>query len=170
MDWKFHSLLRRSCGSIYSRMRRRRWRSAPVIDGTMWAGIVLVGAAMAAVTLLTLDAGLPGGFIEGAGGLPRARTMAFTVLVFAQLYNVFNSRSDTVSAGHRLFVNPYLWGAIGLSAALQVLVIHVPILNRAFGTVPLSGGEWVFCVATASIVLWVDELKKFIVRATARQG
>lgn len=152
-------------------MRRPpRQRSAPVIDGTMWAGIVLVGAAMAAVTLLTLDAGLPGGFIEGAGGLPRARTMAFTVLVFAQLYNVFNSRSDTVSAGHRLFVNPYLWGAIGLSAALQVLVIHVPILNRAFGTVPLSGGEWVFCVATASIVLWVDELKKFIVRATARQG
>ena len=147
-----------------------RQRSAPVIDRTMWTGIVLVGAAMAAVTLLTLDAGLPGGFIEGGGGLPRARSMAFTVLVFAQLYNAFNSRSDTVSAGRRLFVNPYLWGAIGLSAGLQVLVIHAPVLNRAFGTVPLSGGEWVLCVVAASIVLWVDEIRKFVVKSATRRG
>jgi P-type Ca2+ transporter type 2C len=90
--------------------------------------------------------------------------MAFTVLVFAQLYNVFNSRSDQVSARHRLFVNPYLWGAIALSAALQVVVVHVPLLNRAFGTVPLSGGEWLFCAAMASLVLWVDEFKKLIAR------
>jgi P-type Ca2+ transporter type 2C len=117
---------------------------------------------MATATLLTLDAGLSGGLIEGDGSLPRARTMAFTVLVFAQLYNVFNSRSDHVSARLRLFVNPSLWGAIALSAALQVVVIHIPLLNRAFGTVPLSGTEWLFCAAMASLVLWVDEIKKLI--------
>jgi P-type Ca2+ transporter type 2C len=139
-----------------------RARSARVIDAPMWLGILMVGAAMATATLLTLDAGLSGGLIEGDGGLPRARTMAFTVLVFAQLYNVFNSRSDDVSARHRLFVNPYLWGAIALSAALQVVVVHLPLLNRAFGTVPLSGGEWLFCSAVASLVLWVDEFKKLI--------
>jgi Ca2+-transporting ATPase len=154
-----------------SRLMRQppRARSAPVIDGAMWAGIVVVGAAMAVATLLTLDAGLPGGLIEGDGSLIRARTMAFTVLVFAQLYNVFNSRSDLVSARHRLLANPYLWGAIVLSAALQILVIHVPVLNRAFGTVSLSGDEWLFCVVMASIVLWVDELKKLIARLAVRK-
>lgn len=145
-----------------------RARSARVIDATMWIGILVVGAAMAAATLLTLDAALPGGLIEGDGGLTRARTMAFTVLVFAQLYNVFNSRSDHVSAGHRLFVNPYLWGAIALSAGLQVLVVHVTLLNRALDTAPLSGNEWLLCVAMASIVLWVDELKKLIGRLVMR--
>jgi hypothetical protein len=39
----------------------------------------------------------------------------------------------------------HLWGAIGSPQGCQVLVIRAPILNRAFGTVPLSGGEWVFC-------------------------
>jgi P-type Ca2+ transporter type 2C len=67
-------------------------------------------------------------------------------------------------------VNPYLWGAIGLSAGLQVLVIHAPILNRAFGTVPLSGGEWVFCIVAASIVLWVDEIRKFVVKSATTRG
>ena len=148
--------------------RPPRTRSARVLDRPMWTGIVVVGAAMAVATLLTLDAGLPGGMIEGDGSLSRARTMAFTVLVFAQLYNVFNSRSDHASARHRLFVNPYLWGAIALSGSLQVLVIHVPVLNQAFGTVPLSGGEWLFCVAMASIVLWADELKKLIAGLVAR--
>ena len=146
-----------------------RARSARVIDAPMWLGIVVVGAAMATATLLTLDAGLSGGLIEGRGSLPQARTMAFTVLVFAQLYNVFNSRSDYVSARHRLFVNPYLWGAIALSAALQVVVVHVPLLNRGFGTVPLSGKEWIFCAAMASLVLWVDEFKKLIARFVTRR-
>jgi Ca2+-transporting ATPase len=149
--------------------RPPRARSAPVIDRTMWTGIFIVGAAMATVTLLTLDSGLPGGLIEGEGTLTRARTMAFTVLVLAQLYNAFNSRSDHQSARHRLFVNLYLWGAIALSAVLQIAVVHVPLLNQAFETVPLSATEWLFCVAMASVVLWVDELRKLLVRLTSRR-
>jgi P-type Ca2+ transporter type 2C len=43
-----------------------------------------------------------------------------------------------------------------------VVVVHIPLLNRAFGTVPLSGTEWLFCAAMASLVLWVDEIKKLI--------
>ncbi len=49
--------------------------------------------------------------------------MAFTTLVFAQLFNCFNARSDRTSAFHRLFTNRLLWGAIGLSVVLQVAVV-----------------------------------------------
>ena len=51
-----------------------------VIDGRMWVGVVAIGAAMAALTLLTIDLYLPGGLIEGSRSLDSARTAGFTVL------------------------------------------------------------------------------------------
>jgi magnesium-transporting ATPase (P-type) len=57
-----------------------------------------------------------------------------------------------------------LWGAIGLSAVLQVAVVHVPVLNTAFGTTPLTGEQWLACIAMASAVLWAVELRKLAVR------
>ncbi len=82
-----------------------------VIDAQMWVGILWVGAVMAVVTLLALDLRLPGGLAGGSGTVDEARTMAFTTLVFAQLFNCFNARSDLRSAFHRLFTNRLLWGA-----------------------------------------------------------
>ena len=51
-------------------------------------------------------------------------------------------------------------GAIALSLALQVAVVHVPLLNRAFATTPLDAGDWLACAGLASVVLWADEAKK----------
>jgi P-type Ca2+ transporter type 2C len=139
-----------------------------VIDTEMQIGIGFVGVVMAVVTLVALDLHLPGGLIGGSGNITEARTMAFTTLVLAQLYNCFNARSDRVSAFHHLFTNPLLWGAIALSVALQVLVVHVPLLNDAFDTSPLSLGQWATCAALASAVLWADELRKLVRRRRRR--
>jgi Ca2+-transporting ATPase len=135
-----------------------------VIDREMWYGVVFVGFVMAVATLLAIDAALPGGLIAGTGDLTQARTVGFTVLVLAQLFNCFNSRSERDSAFRGLFRNPLLWGAVGVSLALQVLVVQTPFLNRAFATTPLSAAAWASCVAIASSVLWADELKKLVVR------
>jgi potassium/sodium efflux P-type ATPase len=144
--------------------RPPRKMSEPAIDARMWWGVIEIGLVMALAALLTLDLYLPGGIIDGAQSLDNARTAAFTVLVFAQLFNCFNARSETVSAFHHLFVNPWLWGAIALSALLQVAVVHVGWLNVAFGTVPLSLGQWGVCVAMGSTVLWFGELRKWVLR------
>jgi magnesium-transporting ATPase (P-type) len=122
---------------------------------------------MAVATLLTLDLGLPGGLIDGSGDLDHARTMAFTVLVLAQLFNAFNSRSDRESAFAGHFTNWRLFAAVGLSLGLQVLAVHLPILNTAFGTSPLSLANWAACLAIASSVLWAAELRKVAVRQSA---
>ena len=152
-------------------MRRPPRRlSDRVIDAEMWIGIVWVGAVMAAVTLLALDLRLPGGFVGGSGNVTEARTMAFTTLVLAQLFNCFNARSDRTSAFHRLFTNPLLWGAIALSAALQVVVVEVPFLNDAFDTAPLGLGEWLICIGLASVVLWADEAKKLVERGLSNKA
>jgi magnesium-transporting ATPase (P-type) len=131
-----------------------------VIDARMWARVIETGLVMAAVTLLTLDLYLPGGLIEGARSLEEARTAAFTVLVFAQLFNCFNARSETQSAFRGLFLNPWLWSAIALSLAAQVAVVHAGFLNAAFGTMPLSLTQWLVCAAMGSLVLWASEISK----------
>jgi Ca2+-transporting ATPase len=139
-----------------------RPRGEGVITRSMWAGILYVGAIMAAGTLLVLDASLPGGLIEGAGNMRYAQTMAFTTLVFFSLFTVFNARSDERSAFIGLFSNRWLWGAVLLSLLLQAAVIYVPFLQQAFSTISLSASDWLCCAAVGSSVLWLRELSKFV--------
>ncbi|MEP7188131.1 MAG: cation-translocating P-type ATPase C-terminal domain-containing protein, partial [Roseiflexaceae bacterium] len=86
-----------------------------------------------------------------------------TLFLF-QMFNVFNARSDTHSVTYRLFHNPWLFGAVALSVLLQVAVIYVPFLQRAFDTVPLHASDWLTCVLVASSVLWLRELSKALRR------
>ena len=136
-----------------------------VITTRMWRGIIFVGIIMAAGTLLVLDASMPGGFLDGVGDLRYGQTMAFTTLMLFQIFNVVNARSDEQSAFVHFFANRWLWAAIGGSVALQAFVVYVPFLQSAFGTTPLSAGDWVFCVAVASSVLWLREASKAMARA-----
>ena len=136
-----------------------------VITGRMWAGIFFVGAVMAAGTLLVLDASLPGGLIEGSGTIGYAQTMTFTTLMMFQLFNVINARSDERSAFQGIFRNRWLWAAIGFSLVLQAAVVYLPFLQQAFSTAALSFGDWLYCTAVASSVLWLRELSKVITRA-----
>jgi Ca2+-transporting ATPase len=57
-----------------------------------------------------------------------------------------------------------------LSLALQVAVIYVPFLQRAFSTVSLGPGDWLGCAVVASSVLWLRELSKVMVRAASARG
>ena len=143
---------------------RPRPRGERVITGRMWSGIFLFGGVMAVATLFVLDASLPGGWIAGDGALRYGQTMAFTTLVLAQLFNVFNSRSDERSAFAGLFANPWLWVAVALSLGLQFLVVHVPAMQSAFGTVELSAADWARCVVASSAVLWAGEIAKLLRR------
>lgn len=150
-------------------MRKRpRPQGEGAMTRQMWFGILFVGLVMAGGTLFVLDASLPGGFIAGSGNMQYAQTMAFTTLMFFQLFNVFNARSDHQTAFHGLFRNRWLWAAIGLSVALQFAVIYTPFLQKAFSTVSLSPGDWIRCLAAASTVLWLSEIRKAITRAASR--
>jgi Ca2+-transporting ATPase len=135
-----------------------------VVTRKMWFGILLTGFVTAIGTLLVLDASMRDGLIEGHGDLRYGQTRAFTTLVCFSLFTVFTSRSDDRSAFRGLFVNGWLWGAVLLSAALQVAVVYVPFLQAGFGTTALAAGDWLVCIAVASSVLWVRELDKLIAR------
>nr|KEP23952.1 haloacid dehalogenase [Georgenia sp. SUBG003] len=148
--------------------RRPRSLSERIIDRHMWTGILSIGLVMALATLATIDIFLPGGLVEGRDSLEVARTAGFTTLVVAQLFNAFNSRSETTSAFHRLFVNGWLWGAVVLAFVLQIAIVEVPFLQAAFGTASMDLAHWAVAVAMASSVLWFDELRKLVWRARHR--
>lgn len=135
-----------------------------VISRRMWFDIFFVGTIMAIGTLGVLDWALPGGFFAGSGNLIYGQTMAFTTLVFFQLFNVFNARFERRSSLKRLGTNPWLWGAVGLSLILQIAVIYVPFLQQAFSTVPLSLNDWLVCFLVGSSVLWLMEIRKVVTR------
>ena len=158
--------------------RDPRPRSQRIVDARMGLSVLEGGVVMAALTLLTLDLFLPCGLIEpvdawlGAGphSLKLARTAAFTVLVLTQLFNCFNARSASASAFRGAFSKRWLWAAVALSVALQAAVVHLPFLNLAFGTVPLSMGQWGVCVTMASGLLWFSEARKGVWRLWARRA
>ena len=156
--------------------RKPRKLTDRVIDGQMWGDIIFIGIIMAAVTLIGMDMHLAGGLftdrsVDAVGHdaqMTEARTMGFTILVFAQMLNALCSRSHDQSVFVGLFANKWLWGAIALSTLLQVVVIYVPFLNTAFGTMPLSAGAWFECLGLAMVVLVASELRKCVLRMMSK--
>ena len=142
-----------------------------IIDTHMWQRIIGVGMVMGLLTLLIYDLTLPGGLVGGLEDLTTpdsqfavARTTVFTALVFMQLFNALNSRSDTGSAFTHMFSNAWLWGSVALVAVLQVLVVEVPFLQSAFGTAPLDWIHWAVAVGAGAAVLLYEEVVKLLRR------
>ncbi len=150
---------------VMARSPRRPGERA--IDTRMWLGVFSTGLVMALVTLLSMHFYLPGGWLVSSEPLATGRTVGFTVLVLAQLFNCFNARSEASSAFRGIFRNHWLWGAVGLSLLLQVTVVQIGVFNLAFDTVPLSASQWGVCIAMSSVVLWFSELRKWIFRRRA---
>lgn len=87
----------------------------------------------------------------------KAMTMAFTVFVMYQIFNVFNCRSE------RGFSNKFLFLAVIASVLLQLGVIYLPFLQEIFRTTALGVFDWVLILLVASTILVSDWLaERFI--------
>ena len=93
--------------------------------------LLAYGAAIAAGVLTV--------YALGGDDPPRVRTMGFTTLVLAQMIFVLRVR---VEGGGRPGRNRFLQLAIISSVLLQIAVVHTPLGNRVFDSVPLRGSDW----------------------------
>jgi Ca2+-transporting ATPase len=84
--------------------------------------------------------------------------------VLFSLYAVFAARSDEASAWRDVGANPWLWVAVAGSLLLQMAVLYLAPLQRAFDTVALDARDWLIAIAVASSVLWVREGEKWVRR------
>lgn len=93
--------------------------------------------------------------------LEKARTAAFIVMSFTQLFNVFNLRSIKFSIFTLgFFSNKYINWGVGVSALLLVVLTEVPVVAGLFNFVSLHFVEYVVLFASSSLILWVIELYK----------
>jgi Ca2+-transporting ATPase len=89
----------------------------------------------------------------------------FTMLVVCQWFNVLNCRSALRSVfSLNLLKNPWLLGGLAISIMLHIAVVYWPPLSQFFHTVPINLVQIIMIGIIASLVLWVEELRKFFAR------
>jgi calcium-translocating P-type ATPase len=94
------------------------------------------------------------------------QTEMFTLLAFCAWFKVLSTRSERRSCFQmNLFGNPYLTFGLLASIFLQAMVIYIPSLNDVFHTTPLSFKQVIVLLAIGSLVLWIDEARKWFSRA-----
>ncbi len=91
----------------------------------------------------------------------RTQTVAFTTIVFFELFLVFAIRSPRETIRRiGFFTNPKLIYAVLLSMALQIMVIYVPVFQVPFHTEALTTWDWVRTVLISlSAFVTVEALK-----------
>jgi Ca2+-transporting ATPase len=99
-----------------------------------------------------------------------ARTMAFMVLVMCQLFYALAVRSQSKSIFQiGVFTNKYLVGAILLGVVLQLLVISLPVMQRAFHLQMLDADGWIIAVSLGLVPLFFNEIYKIFIRAACKR-
>lgn len=126
--------------------------------GGLISRIVLSGIIMTIASLVTQWWAVKEGF-----DVSTQQTMVFTTLCFVQLGNALSVRSahhTILSAG--FFANRAMWGAIVLTVGLQLLIVHVPLLQPIFKTALLSGKAFlIIFIATVSSMICIEVVKYF---------
>ena len=143
--------------------RAPRPADEPILTRRRWSAIGLAAVVMAIGTLAVFT-WAPGPEAE-AGIASVAGTMGFNTFVLFQFFNILNVRSENGSVFSRmLFSNKSLWISLATVLLLQIGVTHVSFMQSLFETTSLSISEWAVCIAVASSILWVEEIRKLISR------
>ena len=125
--------------------RPPRPKESPLLDGPSLRFVLLTGALKAGLALGLL------GFLPGAVGLEAAQSATFHFMAIGQLFFAYAARHTDL----RPLPNPYLHGAVGLSALAQVaLGVGLP---GALEAVPLPLGVWLVGVGMALLAFALAE-------------
>ncbi len=138
---------------------RPRDRAAGIFTRPVVALIGLGGAWSALVnTTLFIWA------LESGRSLEEAMTLTFVSLALIEFMKAYSYRSERHSVLRAPFANRWLNLAIVWELALLALVVYLPFLQGAFGTVGLSAGELALVAACAITIVPVLEAGKWLVR------
>ena len=146
--------------------RKPRGMDEKILTRQRWIAVTFSSVIMAVGTLLVLA--LAPGAEAKVGTATVAGTMAFNTFVLFQFFNILNVRNEKESVFTKYtLTNRQLWMALSAVILLQVGVSHVGFLQSLFDTTSINFGQWLICIAVASSVLWLEEIRKFFLRRSA---
>lgn len=141
-------------------LREPRDPKAPILSRVVLWRILFVG--------LIILAGAFGLFeyeLYRGASLAEARTVAVNVIIFVEIFYLFNARSLTQSPFKiGFFSNPWaIGGAVGM-IFVQMFFTFVPFMNRIFGSAPMSAILWLDVLAVSVAAFLIIEIEKWIRR------
>lgn len=134
--------------------------------------IIRIGIIFAILTITMMSWAYGYTHAPGYGGDPEAwKTMVFTTLCLAQMGHAIAIRSNTqLTIELNPFTNIFVWGAVIITTALQLMLIYVPPLRVFFGTHYLSPFELMVCFGVSALMfVWVEMEKLFVRLYKARK-
>jgi len=144
--------------------RPPRHPDEPMLGRAEWRFIITTGLLQATATL--------GVFVWAlnARDLAEARNLAFSVLVFGELFRAFAARSTTkVFWEVGAFTNVRLLGVVFFSVLMQLGIHYIPAAQAVFEVGPLSAADCALTVLVALGPVTVIEVSKLLRRWMAAQ-
>ncbi|MGF1682597.1 cation-translocating P-type ATPase [Photobacterium minamisatsumaniensis] len=130
--------------------RKPRKRNESFFSDHLGTRIVVRGLAQGGMSFLAFNWAVNAGLSANY-----AQTMAFAMLVFCQLWHIFDSRTFTTLFRKNPFTNKYLLGAVALSATLSLGVIYTGVGQFIFSTEALTAGHLFTVFIAASLPTFV---------------
>jgi Ca2+-transporting ATPase len=139
----------------------------------LWAQVIFSGLLMAVGCLLMFNWAIDKHLAMGQTrefSETIARSMVFMTMSFYQLFNALAIRSDKRS----LFAMPpsgnwYIYGAVIITAIMQLAAVYLPFLQPVFKTVSVAGIDLLACIIVSSSILAAVELEKLAVKTIFRR-
>ena len=91
-------------------------------------------------------------------GERKAMTVAFTLFVMYQLFNAYNRKADSYEK------STYLYMAIILSFALQLIIIYIPQLQIIFRTTSIDLIDWAMIIIVAFTIIIAEKLMRKVLK------
>ena len=136
----------------------------PMLGRNEWIIVAWTGALQAAATL--------GVFVWAlkARNLEEARNLAFSTLVFGELFRAFAARSQTRMFWEtRIFSNLLLLGVVGVSVVVQLGLHHLPFTQRLFSLGTLSLADCALSLGLGLVPTTLLELTKLVRRVFSKR-
>lgn len=132
--------------------------NSPILTGILIARILMVSFLMLAAvfTIFTWQKyqGYP---------LAEARTVAVNLFVMIELTYLFNCRSLTKSMFKiGIFTNPWVLFGSAAMIILQLFYTYSPVMNRIFGSQPISVSDWLMIIAVSIAIYAVVGAEKWL--------
>ena len=138
--------------------------NTPILSKVVLRRIILVG-----MLILIGAFGLFEWEILRGESLEVARTVAVNLVIFVEIFYLFNSRSLTYSPFKiGFFRNKSLWLGIAGMVVLQILFTYAPFMQRIFSTGPLGFGEWWRILVFSIVSFLIVEFEKWLSRRSVK--
>jgi len=138
-------------------LRKPRNTRAPILDGVLIWRIFLVS-----IIILAGAFGLFEYEISQGESIEVARTVAVNVVIFVEIFYLFNTRSLTRSPFQLgFFSNPWTIAGASLMVITQLFFTYVPFMNTAFGSAPITARLWLDVVAVGLAAYLIVEVEKW---------